>query len=136
MSSIQWNPVADIKTTPLPPLEDLAEAVTVLLQVGLRHNKEPWKELEKILREEGITKEWFPEKHGPCSRDLRINAHLGAGGVINPSRIQDPEGAKTVVISCKATVEAIAAVHMQTFNFVCFGDAAGGRLRVETAATA
>ena len=29
------NPVVDIKKTPLPPLEDLAEAVNVLLHVGL-----------------------------------------------------------------------------------------------------
>ena len=43
------NPVIDTKNTPLPPLEYLAEAVTVLLQVGLQHNKEPRKEVEKIL---------------------------------------------------------------------------------------
>jgi hypothetical protein len=61
------NPVAANKKTPLPPLEDLAEAVTVLLQVGLQHTEERGKELEKILQEEGITKEWFPEKHGPYS---------------------------------------------------------------------
>jgi hypothetical protein len=29
------NPVVDTKKTPLPPLEDLAEAVTVLIHVGL-----------------------------------------------------------------------------------------------------
>jgi hypothetical protein len=29
------NHVVDTKKTPLPPLEDLVEAVTVLLQVGL-----------------------------------------------------------------------------------------------------
>ena len=43
------NPVVDTKKTPLPPLEDLAEGVTILLKAGLQHNKEPRKELEKIL---------------------------------------------------------------------------------------
>ncbi len=88
------NPVLDTNKTPLPPLEDLAEAVTVILQVGLQHTKEPRKELKKILKKEGTTKEWFHETRGPCTRDLRINAHLGAREVMTPGRIQDPEGAK------------------------------------------
>jgi hypothetical protein len=49
------NPVVDTKKTPLPPLEDLAEAVIILLQAGLQHNKEPRKELENILQAEGAT---------------------------------------------------------------------------------
>jgi hypothetical protein len=49
--------VVDTKKTPLRPLEDLAEAVTFLLQTGLQHNKEPRKELEKILQVEGAYKE-------------------------------------------------------------------------------
>ncbi len=129
------NPVVDIKKTPLLPLEDLAEVVTVLLQVGLQQHKEPRKELEKILQVEGGTKEWFPQTHGPCTRYLRINANLGAGGVMTPGRISGPEGAKTVVISFKTTAGAVAAIHKQTLRIVCFGDAVGGRLRVDASAT-
>jgi hypothetical protein len=44
------NPVTDTKKTPLLPLEDLADAVTVLLQTGFQHNKEPGKELEKYYK--------------------------------------------------------------------------------------
>jgi len=95
------NPVRDTKKTPLPPLEDLAEAVTVLLHQGLQHNKEPRKELEKILQTEGASKELFPEQHGPCTHDMRINTHLRAVGVMIPGRIQDPEGAKIVIIFFK-----------------------------------
>jgi len=54
---------------------------------------------------------------------------------MTPRRIQDPEGAKTVVVSFKTTAGAVAAIHKQTYKIVCFGDAAGGRLRVDTAAT-
>ena len=43
------NHVVDTKKTPLPPLEDLVVAVTIILQVGLQHNKEPRKELEKVM---------------------------------------------------------------------------------------
>jgi hypothetical protein len=88
------NPVIDTKKTPLPPLEDLVEAVTVLLKARLHHNKEPRKELDNILHAEGASKEWFLEPHGPCIRDLRINSHLGAGGGMTPGRIQDPKGQK------------------------------------------
>ena len=77
----------DTKKTPLPPLEDLVEAVTVLLQTGLQHNKEPRKELKKVLQAKGATKELFPEHQGPCNHDMRINSHLGAGGVMAPGKI-------------------------------------------------
>ena len=109
------NPVMDTNKTPLPPLEYLAEAITDLQQHGLRHNKEPRKELEKILQTEGASKEWFPEQHGPCTQDMRINTHLGARGVMTPGRIQDPEGAKIVIISFKTTARAITTIHKQTY---------------------
>ncbi len=51
------NPVVDTKKTPLLPLEDLAEGVAILLKAGLQHNKEPRKDLEKILQAEGVSKE-------------------------------------------------------------------------------
>ena len=51
------NPIVDIKKTPLPPLEDLAEAVIILLHVRLQQNRDPRKELEKIVQAKGATKE-------------------------------------------------------------------------------
>jgi hypothetical protein len=50
-------------------------------------------------------------------------------------RIQDPEGAKTFVISFKTAAGAILAVHRQTYKIVSFRDINSGRLRVDTAAT-
>jgi len=55
--------------------------------------------------------------------------------VINPGRIQDPERAKTSVISFKTATGAVAAIHKQTYKIVCFGDATSGRLRVDKTAT-
>ncbi len=129
------EPIDDTKKTPLPPLEDIADAVTFLLQTGLQHNKEPRKELDKILQAEGATKDWFPERYGQCARDMRINSHLGVGGVMTPGRIQYPEGAKTVIISFKTSEGAIALIHMQTYKIACFKDATRGRLRMDAAAT-
>jgi len=89
-----------------------------------------------MLHAEGATKEWFPETHGPCSRELRINDHLGAGGVMTPGKIQDPEGAKIVVISLKTTAGVVAAIHKHAYKIVCFGDSVSGILHVDTTATA
>jgi hypothetical protein len=129
------NPVVDTKKSPLPPLEDLSEAVGTLMLSGLQPDKEPRKDLEKLLLTERTTRQWFLELRGPCARDNRINTHLGATGVMTPCRIQDPEGAKTVVVSFKTTTGAIIAVQRHTFKIVYFRDPDNGRLRVDSAAT-
>ena len=104
------NPLMDTKNTPLPPLEELAEVVSTLTAVGLQPHKEQRKELEKVLQNTGSLRDWFPAAKGPCNRDARINTHLGAG-VITLGRIQDPERAKSMVISFKTAPGAILAVH-------------------------
>ena len=94
----------------MPPLEDLAEAATIVLSAGLQHNKELRKELEKLLRKDGIIRTWFPIQHGLCDTDIRLNTHLGAEGVITPGIIQDPEGAKIVMLFFKSAAGAILAI--------------------------
>jgi hypothetical protein len=42
---------------------------------------------------------------------------------------------QTIVISFKTTAGAVATIHKQTYKIVYFGDAAGGRLRVDAIAT-
>jgi hypothetical protein len=54
---------------------------------------------------------------------------------MNPGRIQDPEGAKTVIISFKRAVEGVAAIHRQTCEIVRFKNTSRGRLRVDEATT-
>jgi hypothetical protein len=123
------SPLKNTKRSPLSPLEELAEAVTILTVVGLQPQKEQRKELEKVLHNAGSLRDWFPAANGPCKRDSRINTHLGAGGVMTSGRIQDPEGAKTIVISFKTAAGAILAVQRQTYKIVCFRDAASGKLK-------
>ncbi len=53
------NPIMDTKKSPLPPLEDLAEAVDALMVAGLKPDKEPRKELEKLLQAKGTERHWF-----------------------------------------------------------------------------
>jgi hypothetical protein len=40
------------------------------------------------------------------------------------------------VISFKTTAGAVASIHKQAYKIVCFGDAVGGRLRMDTTAKA
>ena len=125
----------DTKKSPLPPLEDLAEAVEALMAAGLKPDKDPRKELEKLPQAEGTARHWFAEPRDHIIRDTMINSHLGAASVMTPGRIQDPEGAKTVVVSVKTAAGAILAVNRQTYKIVCFKDNDSGRLRVDTSAT-
>jgi hypothetical protein len=131
------NPLNDTKKSPLPPLEELAdEAVTTITAVGLQPNKEHKKELEKALQTTGSLRDWLPLAKGPCNRDARINTHLGVGGAMTPGRIQDPEGAKIMVIFFKTTPGAILAIQRPTYKIVCFKDTISGRLKVDLDATA
>ncbi len=54
---------------------------------------------------------------------------------MTPGRIQDPEGAKIMVIFFKTTPGAISAVQRQTFKIVCFRDAINDRLKVDMDST-
>jgi hypothetical protein len=94
----------------------------------MKPDKEPRKELEKPLYTKGITRQWFPEPRGPCSRDIIIISHLGADGNMTPGRIQDPQGAKIVVVSFKNAAGETINVQRQTYKIVCFRDVDNGRL--------
>ena len=52
-----------------------------------------------------------------------------------PGRIQDPEGAKTTVVSFKTATGAILAVQRQTYKIVSFRDNDNERLKVDTTTT-
>ena len=129
------NPIMDTKKSPLPQLEDLAEAVEALMAAGLKPNKEPRKELEKLLQAGGTARHWFAEPRGPCIRDIRINSHLGAARFMTLGRIQDPEGAKLAVVSFKTAAGAILVVQRHTYKIISFRDTDNGRLRVNKTTT-
>ena len=65
-----------------------------------------------------------------------LNKHLGAEGAMSPGRVQDPEGAKTVVISYATAAGAIAAVIKRMFLITCYTEPDRGRLRVDPALAA
>ena len=69
------KPIMDTKKSPLPPLEDIAEAVEALIAAGLKPDKEPRKELEKLLRAEGTARHWFAE---PKVRKAHASGTLGS----------------------------------------------------------
>jgi len=94
------NPVADTRNTPLPPLEELAEGTTALIESGLKLGIELRRELEKSLKEAGTLRDWYPNKHHR-EQNISLNNHLGATGAMSTGRVQDPEGAKTIIFSFK-----------------------------------
>ncbi len=64
------------------------------------------------------------------------HTYAGAGGAMSTGRIQDPEGAKTVILSFKTAAGAALAISRQHNKLVCFADVTIGRLRVDADATA
>ena len=54
---------------------------------------------------------------------------------MTPSRIQDPKGAKTLVVSYKATTGAAEVIYIQQFKIVCFADSKTCKLIVNKDAT-
>jgi len=79
-------------------MEDMAKGATVLIEAGLGLGTKPIRDLEKALREAGTQQNSYPAKHC-CEQDLSLNTHLGAGGAMSTGRVQDPEGAKTIILS-------------------------------------
>ena len=105
------------------------------MAAGLKPDKEPRKELEKLLQAEGTARHWFAEPRVPFIRDTMIKSYLGASEIMTPGRINDPEGAETVVVSFKTASGAILAVQRHTYKIVSFMDNDNDRLRVDTTAT-
>jgi len=129
------NPLADIRKSPLPPLDNLAEGVTVQLATRLKHGTEPRKDLNIALRESGTYQDWFPGDRHTCAHDLRLNTHLRAGGAMSTRFIQDPEGAKTTIMSFKTVAGVSLAISDHNNKLICFADVITGRLRVDADTT-
>ena len=66
---------------------------------------------------------------------MDLNKHLGAEGVMSPGRVQDPEGAKTIVLSYNTAAGAVATVIKHKFLLTCYTDEHTGRLRLDAALT-
>jgi len=54
---------------------------------------------------------------------------------MSTGRVQDPEGAKTIILSYKTAARAVAAIQRQNLKIVCFTDSHTGMLRVDNPAT-
>jgi len=62
---------------------------------------------------------------------LGLSHHLGAARVMSPGRIQDPEGAKHLVVSYQSTAGATTTIIRGRFPLMAYKDVLTGRLRVE-----
>ena len=54
---------------------------------------------------------------------------------MSTGRIQDPEGAKRVILSFKTATRATLAISRHNIKLVCFADLTTGRLRVDAYTT-
>jgi len=54
---------------------------------------------------------------------------------MSTGRVQDPEGAKPIILSNKTATGAVATIHMQNLKIVCFKDTYTSKLRLDKQAT-
>jgi hypothetical protein len=66
--------------------------------------------MDGALRATGTSTYGFPHPDAPCQKNLELNYHLGAEGVMSPGRIKDLEGAKHLVISYQIAAGAATTI--------------------------
>ena len=125
------NLLQDIAQTPLPQLEEIARGGAILLATVNKTGTQQRKDMDATLRAAGIAADWFPDPTTTCQMNLELNYHLGAEGVMSTGRIQDPEGAKHLVISYQTAAGAIATISMHKFPIMTYKDALTGKLKVD-----
>ena len=54
---------------------------------------------------------------------MALNNHMGAKGAMSPGRVQDPEGAKIIVLGYKTAAGAVTSVIKHKFVITCFTEA-------------
>ena len=87
------------------------------------------------MRTTNTTADWFPNNPLDCEQDLALNAHLGAEEAMSPRRVQDPKGAKTLVVSYRTRAGATTTIVKRMFQITCYTEPDTGRLRVDPALT-
>jgi hypothetical protein len=130
------NPVQDIARTSSPQLEEIAIGAKVFLAAVNKTGTQQRKDMDAALRTAGTTTDLFPDPAAKCQMNLELNYHLGAEGVMSSGRIQDPEGAKHLVISYRTAAGAIAIISKQKFPIMTYKDALTGKLKVDENMTA
>jgi hypothetical protein len=114
------NPIRDIIKSPLPPLEEIARGVLIQLREAVKLGTQSRRDLEAALKTTGIEADLFPNNQHDCEMNFALNKHLGAERAMSAGRVQDLEGAKTVVISHAKTAGATTAVIKRRFQITCY----------------
>jgi hypothetical protein len=116
-------------------LEEIARRVSIQLREFVNLGTQCKCDLEATLRTSCTEADWFPDNQHHCEQNFALNKHLGTEGAMSPGRLQDPEGAKTVVISYASTAGAIAGVIKRKFQITSYTKPNTGRLRVDPSLT-
>ena len=125
------NPVQDIAQYSLPQVEEIARGTEILLDAFKQPGTQKRKDLDAALRAARTSVDWCMHRDAHCQKNLALNYHLGAGGVMSLGRIQDPEGAKQLVILYQTAAGAAATIIKGRFSLMTYKDALTGKLKVE-----
>ena len=126
-----YVPNRDIIKSPLPLVEEIAREVSIQLREVVKLGTQSRRDLEATLLTSGTEAYWFPDSQHGCEMNFALNKHIGAEGAMSSDRVQDPEGAKTVVISYATTAGATTTVIKRMFQITCYIEPYTTRLRVD-----
>jgi len=129
------NPVRDIIKCPLPPLEEIARGATLQIRDVIARGTQSRKDLDTALNATGTVYDWFSDNPDDFELNLDMNKYLGAEEAMSPGRVQNPEGAKTIVLSYKTTAGVVATVVKHRFLLTCYTEEHTGRLRLDATLT-
>jgi len=114
------NPIRDIVKIPLPPLEEIAVGVSIQLMEVVKHGHHSRRDLDVELMTTSTTTDWFPDNPLDSEQDLALDAHLGAEEAMSSRRVQDPEVAKTLVLSYITTTGATPTIIKRRFQITYY----------------
>ena len=104
------NQIRNITKNPLPPLEEIAEGVLILLRDVKKTSTQNRRDFYATPLSSGTGIGWFPDTREDHEPNLGLNKHLGAEGAMPPGWVQYPKGAKSITTSYNSPAGAIAAI--------------------------
>ena len=96
-------------------MEEIGRGVSIQLREVVKHRTRSRRDLDVALRTTNTTADWFLDNPLDCEQDLALNAHLGAEGAMSLGRVQDPEEAKTLVVSYIKSTGATTTIVKRRF---------------------
>ncbi len=115
----------DLSSLAFPILQDISWGIDMEMRQFYSSFNPFGTALERLIRHADTHYDWIPETGHGLLYNTGLSHHLGNRGIIFPDRVQDIEGARTVVASSHHSAGLVAATINQKFTLVYKPDCSG-----------